>query len=261
MAMRTNTLKALLQGGQAAPGAWMTLPSLPVARILGRLGFAWVAVDAEHSHGDLSTLAATVGAIVDAGVSAPLVRLPANSVEWFKWALDAGAWGVIVPMVSSRAEAEQAVRWAKYPPEGIRSIGGAYTSFGLGSMDLGEYYQRANAEVLVAAQIEGAAALDDLDGILGVPGIDVAFVGPNDLHAQLGLTPSSEGAEPRFVAALEQIKAAAGRHGKALGIFCSDGAAAAMRLREGFQMVSVVTDAAALRATAARELAAARAGG
>lgn len=110
----------------------------------------------------------------------------------------------------------------------------------------------------MAAQIEGAAALDDLDGILGVPGIDVAFVGPNDLHAQLGLTPSSEGAEPQFVAALEQIKAAARRNGKALGIFCSDGAAAALWVREGFQMVSAVTAAAALRAAAARELAAVR---
>lgn len=256
--MRSNHLKALLRDGKPAYGAWMTLPSVPTARILGRAGLDWITVDAEHSHADLATLAATVAAIADAGISAPLVRLPANSVEWFKWALDAGAWGVIVPMVSSRAEAEQAVRWSKYPPEGIRSLGGAYASFGLGTSDAGEYYRSANDQILVAVQIESAPALEDLDGIIGTPGVDVAFVGPNDLHAQLGLPPSSEGAEPAFVAALERVKAAAGRHGKSLGIFCSDGAAAAARVAEGFLMVNVLTDAAALRSSALRELAAAR---
>lgn len=256
--MRTNHVKALLRAGSPAYGAWMNLPSVPAARMLGRAGLDWITVDAEHAHADLATLAATVAAIADAGVSAPLVRLPANSVEWFKWALDAGAWGVIVPMVGSRAEAEQAVRWAKYPPEGIRSFGGAYTSLGLGTADMGEYYRGANEQILVAVQIESAQALDDLDGILGTPGVDVAFVGPNDLHAQIGLPPSSEGAEPAFVAALERVKAAARRHNKVLGIFCSDGAAAAVRVAEGFQMVNVLGDAAALRAAAMHELAAAR---
>lgn len=256
--MRSNHLKALLREGRPAYGAWMTLPSVQTARILGRAGLDWITVDAEHAHADLGTLAATVAAIADAGVSAPLVRLPANSVEWFKWALDAGAWGVIVPMVSSRAEAEQAVSWAKYPPEGMRSLGGAYAAFGLGTTDAGEYFRGANEQILVAAQIESAAAMDDLDGIIGVPGVDVAFVGPNDLHIQLGLPPSSEGAEPAFVEALGLVRAAAARHGKALGIFCSDGAAAAARVAEGFQMVNVLTDAAALRSAAARELAVAR---
>lgn len=256
--MRTNHLKALLRDGKPAYGAWMNLPGVPAARILGRTGLDWIAVDAEHAHADLATLAATVAAIADAGLSAPLVRLPANSVEWFKWALDAGAWGVIVPMVGSRAEAERAVRWAKYPPEGIRSFGGAYTPLGLGTDDMGAYYRGANEQILVAAQIESAEALADLDGIVGTPGVDVAFVGPNDLHAQLGLPPSSEGAEPAFVEALERVKAAARHHGKALGIFCSDGAAAAARVAEGFQMVNVLSDAAALRASAVRELAVAR---
>lgn len=256
--MRSNHVKALLRDGKPAYGVWMNMPSVPTARILGRAGFDWITVDAEHAHGDLATLAATVAAIADAGVSAPLVRLPANSVEWFKWALDAGAWGVIVPMVNSRAEAEQAVAWSKYPPAGIRSFGGAYGQFGMGTTDVLEYFRGANEQILVAVQIESAPALEDLDGIIGVPGVDVAFVGPNDLHLHLGLPPSSEGAEPAFVAALERVQAAARRHGKATGIFCSDGRAAAERVGQGFLMVNVMSDASALRGTAVRELGAAR---
>lgn len=255
--MRTNHLKALLRDGQPAYGGWMSLPGIQQARLLGRVGLDWITVDAEHAHADLATLAATIAAIADAGVSAPLVRLPANSVEWFKWALDAGAWGVIVPMVNSRAEAEQAVRWAKYPPEGFRSYGGAYFSLTMDA-DPATYFRGANEQILVAVQIESAAALTDLDGIIGTDGVDVAFVGPSDLHAQLGLQPSTDGTEPAFLEALEQVKAAARRHGRALGIYCADGAAARKRVAEGFQMVNVLTDAVALRTAAARELHTAR---
>jgi 4-hydroxy-2-oxoheptanedioate aldolase len=255
--MRINHLKALLRDGKPIYGGWMSLPGVQQARILGRSGLDWIVVDAEHSHPDLSTLALMIAAIADAGVSAPLVRLPTNSVEWFKWALDAGAWGVVVPMVNSRAEAEQAVSWSKYPPEGLRSYGGAYAPF---SMDTepAEYFRSVNEQILVAVQIESVPALNDLDGIISTPGVDVAFVGPSDLHAQLGLPPSTDGAEPAFVEALEQVKAATRRHNRALGIFCADGAIARNRIAEGFQMVNVLTDAAALKAGAARELRAAR---
>ena len=159
--MRTNHLKALLRDGQPVYGGWMSLPGIQQARILGRAGLDWITVDAEHAHADLHTLSATIAAIADAGTSAPLVRLPANSVEWFKWALDAGAWGVIVPMVNSRAEAEQAVRWAKYPPEGIRSYGGAYFSLSMGA-DAGQYFREANGQILVAVQIESVRSASEL---------------------------------------------------------------------------------------------------
>ena len=141
--MRTNHLKALLRDGKPIYGGWMSLPGVQQARILGRSGLDWIVVDAEHSHPDLSTLALMIAAIADAGQSAPLVRLPTNSVEWFKWALDAGAWGVVVPMVNSRAEAEQAVSWSKYPPEGLRSYGGAYAPFSMDT-DPAEYFRSVN---------------------------------------------------------------------------------------------------------------------
>jgi 4-hydroxy-2-oxoheptanedioate aldolase len=256
--MRTNEVKAKLHRGEPALGAWLTLPSVASARVMARLGFDWLAVDTEHSAQHPALMAEMIACIADAGTCAPLVRLPANSVEWFKWALDAGAWGVIVPMVQSREEAERAVAWSKYPPLGTRSVGGIFGPYGFGVTDWASYGPQANDQILVAVQIESAQALQNLDEILSVPGIDVAFVGPNDLHAHLGLPPSSDGVEPAFLDALERIKAAAKRYEVAPGIFSGNGEAAAERVRQGFQMISVTTDASSMIAAATRNLRLAR---
>lgn len=255
--MRTNQVKEKLKRGEPALGAWLSLPSVPSARIMARLGFDWLVVDMEHSAHNPVLMADMVATIVDAGTSAPFVRVPANGVEWFKWALDAGAWGVVVPMVNNREEAQRAVEFAKYPPRGTRSIGGAFGPYGFGITNWPEYARAANDETLLIVQIESAPALHNLDEILSVDGVDVAFVGPNDLHAQIGLTPSTDGAEPEFLEALELIKASAGRHSVATGIFSRDGEAAAQRIREGFQMISVTTDISSMIAEARRNLRAA----
>src|SRR5437773_6640279 len=244
--MRTNQVKEKLKRGEPALGAWLSLPSVPSARIMARLGFDWLVVDMEHTAHNPVLMADMVATIADAGTSAPIVRVPGNSVEWFKWVLDAGAWGVVVPMVNTREEAQQAVAYAKYPPLGTRSIGGAFGPYGFGITDWPSYARAANDEILVIVQIESAQALQNLDEILSVPGIDVAFVGPNDLHAQLGLTPSSDGAEPEFLEALERIKAAARNHRVVTGIFSGGGEAAAERIRQRFQMISVTTDISSL---------------
>ena len=257
--MRTNQVKEKLRRGEAALGAWLSLPSVPSARIMARLGFDWLVVDMEHTAQNAALMADMVATIADAGTCAPMVRVPGNSVEWFKWALDAGAWGIIVPMVSTREEALRAVEFAKYPPRGNRSIGGAFGPYGFGITDWPDYARMANDEIIMAVQIESAQALENLDGILSVPGIDVAFVGPNDLHAQLGLTPSTEGAEPEFVDALERVKEAARKHDVALGIFSGNGAAAAERVRQGFQMISVTTDIFSMISAARENLRMARA--
>ncbi len=256
--MRTNQVKEKLKHGEPVLGAWLSLPSVPSARIMARLGFDWLVVDMEHSAQNPVLMGDMVATIADAGTCAPIVRVPTNSVEWFKWALDAGAWGVVVPMVNTREEAQRAVEFSKYPPLGARSIGGAFGPYGFGITDWSDYAQTANDEIIVTVQIESAQALENLEDILSVPGIDVAFVGPNDLHAQLGLTPSSDGAEPEFMAALERIKAGARQHHVALGIFSSNGEAAAARVRQGFQMISVTTDVSSLITETRRNLRAAR---
>jgi 4-hydroxy-2-oxoheptanedioate aldolase len=244
--MRTNAVKAQLKRGEPSLGAWLSLPSVTTARLMARMGFDWLLVDMEHTAQNPALMAEMVGTIADAGTSAPMVRIPTNSVEWFKWALDAGAWGVVVPMVNTRAEAMQAVEWTKYPPVGTRSIGGIFGPYGFGIADWPTYAKTANDEILVALQIESAEAMQNLEEIMSVPGLDVAFVGPNDLHAQLGLVPSTEGEEPEFVAALERIREQARKHNVALGIYSATGEAAIVRIRQGFQFISVISDARGL---------------
>lgn len=257
--MRTNHVKAQLRRGEQSIGAWISLPDVRVARLMAQIGFDWLLIDAEHSAQNPTLVADMIATIADAGTSAPFVRIPStNSLEWFKWTLDAGAWGVLVPMVNTREEAQQAVSWSKYPPQGTRSIGGVFASYGFGTTDRAEYARLANDEIMVIVQIESAAGIEHIEEIVSVPGVDVAFIGPNDLHAQLGLTPSSEGAEPEFLEALDKVKAAARRHNVAPGMFSSSGEAAATRLREGFQMVSAITDTTCLVAGVAQHLKQAR---
>src|SRR5215472_3516944 len=114
--MRTNHVKQILKQGDPALGAWLSFPSIATARVMAQLGFDWLVVDMEHTAQNPTLMADMVATIADAGTCAPLVRIPANSVEWFKWALDAGAWGVVVPMVDTREDAQRVVAYAAYPP-------------------------------------------------------------------------------------------------------------------------------------------------
>jgi 4-hydroxy-2-oxoheptanedioate aldolase len=161
-------------------------------------------------------------------------------------------------MVNTREDAQQAVDATKYPPVGARSIGGALAPYGFGTMDRQQYVQAANDEIMVIIQIESASALQNLDSILSVPGIDCAFVGPNDLHAQLGFPPSTEGAEPEFVEALERVKAGAREHQVATGIMTSGGEATVMRIQQGFQLICVTSDLNSMVAAATQNLRRAR---
>ncbi|MBV9259592.1 MAG: hypothetical protein JO215_16395 [Ktedonobacteraceae bacterium] len=252
--MRKNFVKEKLKRGEPTLGAWLNLPGIPSARAMARLGFDWLLIDMEHSAYDPVIMAEMVAIIADAGTSAPLVRVPSHNVEWFKWVLDAGAWGVLVPMINTRQDAERVVSWSKYPPMGTRSIGGAFAPYGFGTTDRASYTNAANDELLVIVQIESREGLNNVEEIASVPGIDVAFVGPNDLHAQLGFPPSYDGTEPEFVAALERIQAAAKKNHIATGIMTGSGASAAQRVRQGFQMVTVTTDLNSMIAGATRQL-------
>ena len=186
--MRTNTLKTRLANGEACRGIWLSLPSVPNARLLARLPCDWLAVDAEHSPLDVPTLTGIIAAIADAGGPAPLVRLAAGDVENVKRALDAGAWGIIAPMIDTRMEAEQVVAAARFPPQGSRSFGSLWAVLAWAT-DSPTYIRDVNAQILVGVQIETVAALKNLDAIMGTPGVDLAFVGPVDLSISMGLDP------------------------------------------------------------------------
>jgi 4-hydroxy-2-oxoheptanedioate aldolase len=251
--MRTNHVKTALRQGHASCGGWLALPSIPVARFMARLGFQWLAIDMEHGALDVPTMAQMVAAVAETGTCAPLVRVPDQQAAWIKWALDAGAWGIIVPMVGTRADAEQVVRLTRYPPAGIRSFGGAFAHHTFAATRAA-YGAAANDEILLVVQIESTTALANLDDILSVPGIDAALVGPYDLRVQLGLQPASDGNEPAFVQALTHIQAAAQHHSVPLGIYCSDGHVAARRINEGYLLVSVISDTGVLTTGAQHHL-------
>jgi 4-hydroxy-2-oxoheptanedioate aldolase len=243
--MRMNHVKAALAEGKATFGAWLGLPSPLAARLTARAGYDWLMVDMEHSPLNYTMMAEIVGVIVDAQGPAPFVRVPENTLGNIKQVLDSGAWGILCPMVNSAEEAEAIVSWCKYPPAGTRSIGGMFAPLGF-NVSRTEYLPHANNEVMVAIQIESKAGLDNVDKILAVPGIDIAFIGPNDLHASLGLTPALESTQPLFLEAVETIKGAAARHKVAMGILASGGEVAAQHAKNGFQFIGATSDSWAL---------------
>ena len=251
--MRTNIVKQKLSSGEPCRGIWLGLPDSFSVRLLAQLPLDWLLIDAEHAPVDALTLSQMVAAMSGPGNPAPFVRVADASVENMKRALDAGAFGVIAPMINNRKEAEQVVMWSRYPPLGQRSFGNAYAGLAFGT-SMGEYLRFANEQTVLGIQIESREALGNLDEIFSVPGIDMVFVGPVDLSVSLGLEPLPENQHPIFLEALAEIKARAKQHKLPLGIYCSNGASARMRIEEGFQFVNVTSDIGSLTNHAVREL-------
>ncbi|MBM3881764.1 MAG: 2-dehydro-3-deoxyglucarate aldolase [Verrucomicrobia bacterium] len=238
--MKTNLVRAKLKRGEFTLGTWLTIPDPLTARLMARVGFDWLTVELEHAPVTIEVAAQSCALIAGAGV-VPLVRVPWNTGENIKRVLDTGAWGVVVPLVNSRADAEAAVAAARYAPAGARTIGGQLHAANFDTAPA-TYYERANDEILVVVMIEQAPAIAALDEILSVPGIDVAFIGPNDLHHSLGYRPMFESQEPAFVAAVRRLLEACKRHGVAPGIHVADAAAAQRRRAGGFQFIAVASE-------------------
>lgn len=246
--MKTNPVRHKLARGETSFGSWLTVPAPFSAQLMGRMGFDWLTLELEHTPMTLETAGACISLLANADV-APLVRIPINSVENIKRVLDIGAWGIVVPMVNSRAEAEAVVAAARYRPIGKRSIGGSLHAANFDT-DASTYYARANDEVLVVVMAEHVDAVERADEIFSVPGIDAVFIGPNDLHASLDLPPAFESDDPKFVNAVNHIRATAKKHGVASGIHVADAAQAKRRAEEGFQFIAVASDAGFMMAKA-----------
>ena len=181
--MRRNPVKAALQAGKPQIGTWLSFANVHATRLMARVGFAWLTVDLEHSPIDWSEAAVLFGAIADAG-GVPLARVPRGDHDHIKRVLDAGAWGIVVPMVDTVEEAKAAIAAAKYPPVGNRSLGGSLHAVNFGTT-AGEYYKRANDEILVVLQTESPRGVENAEAIYSLKGVDAIFVGPNDLTAQM----------------------------------------------------------------------------
>jgi 2-dehydro-3-deoxyglucarate aldolase len=187
-------------------GSWIQLGHPAVAEIMAAAGFDWLTVDLEHSTISLAE-AENLIRIIDLKGVVPLVRLSSNNSEQIKRVMDAGAHGVIVPMVKSEAEVKRAVRAVKYPPDGDRSVGLARAQ-GYGT-NFAEYYKWQKEESLVIVQIEHIDAVNNLEKILSVPGVDAYIVGPYDLSGSLGIPGQFE--NPTFLEAIKEIRDVAER--------------------------------------------------
>ena len=242
--MRDNHTLDRIRRGEPAIGSWLQLGHPAAARLLAAQGlFDWLLVDFEHAPLDPAAAAVVLSSVADvsAGRVTPLARVASGSAACIKHALDAGAQGVIVPMVESAAEVREAARHARFPPVGSRGAGGLGPHLGFGA-SRPEYLVRANEQILFGVQIETRAALDDLDRILDVPGVDLCFIGPNDLHLALGCAARFWSDEPAFTAAIARIRAACAARRTPLGTLCRDAASARARLAEGFTFVGIGSD-------------------
>lgn len=240
-------LRSSLAAGGTSIGSWMQIPDGSVAEIMGASGFDWVAVDLEHGSIDTSQLPGLFRAL-ELGGTLPLVRIAEISPTACKHALDAGAGGVIVPMIESRTQLERMRDACRWPPAGRRGVGFSRANMFGQRFDL--YREEAQSPLLVP-MIESRGALDALDDVLTTAGVDAVLIGPYDLSASLGCT--GDFGHPRFTAAMDAIRAAAQRHGVAAGIHvvAPDIEQLQARVSEGFRFIAYSLDAVML-ATAAR---------
>lgn len=238
--MRPNPVKRALKAGQPSVGTWLSLGSITASRFMARAGFSWLTIDIEHSLVDWETATHMFATIADAGCTA-LARVPANRHDHIKRVLDNGAHGIVVPMVNSRQEAEDAVSAVLYPPQGTRSVGGSVHALNFGT-NANDYYEHANEELLIVLQCEHIQSVENADAIFSVPGIDAIFVGPNDLAASMrtkdGKPPSAQATKE----AMDHILKTCKKHGVAPGVHCGSADEVNARIEEGWQFMAITSE-------------------
>ena len=244
-----STLRELWESDRPTFGGWCVLPSSFSAELMGRCGFDWVCIDTQHGLVGYDQMVPMLQGLAITGTPA-FVRVRWNEPGEIMKALDAGAQGVVVPMVNSAEEARQAVGAARYPPEGYRSWGPVRAALGVD----GYSPQTANRRTVVAIMVETRSGLSQIDEILSVPGVDAVYVGPNDLAVTHGLAPSADVEDRAHGELVEAILAACLRRGVVPGIHCGSAATARRWIEAGFRMINVASDAVFLRQAAAAAL-------
>jgi len=247
--LKKNRVKELWREGKAAVGVWMVLGSPIPAEIIANLGYDWIVIDTEHGSIDIGTTQSIIQAVSYTG-AVPMVRVAWNDPALIKRALDAGAYGLVIPMVNSREEAVQAVQAARYPPLGIRSYGGPRARLYGGA----DYFEHANEEIALIVQIEHIDAVNHAAEILSVKGVDAFFIGPSDLAISMGLKPGLDQTDPGHVAAISKTLAAGKKYGVAGGIHVGSAEAANERIAQGFQFVGLSSDEGFIRSAASSAL-------
>ncbi|KAF8137177.1 Pyruvate/Phosphoenolpyruvate kinase-like domain-containing protein [Boletus edulis] len=261
--MTTHALAQAFKAAKPAFGVWITLPGVINARTVAQSSshLSWVMIDCEHGLTSLQPGAAeSIQAITGLGSNAPsaLVRIPATgastSTSWqIKYALDAGARGVLVPMVSDAAKARDVVSDSRFPPGGRRGFGSPFTQSTWGT-SAAEYIKSANEHITIMIQIETREGVENVGEIAAIDGIDVLFIGPYDLSLALGYPPPSPDPHPNVEKVIQQILKAAHDKGKKCAIYCTSGVQSFKRAQEGFDMINVASDSGAISESIARNL-------
>jgi 4-hydroxy-2-oxoheptanedioate aldolase len=250
--MTPDGIRQKWAAGEVTYGLWTAIPDPFAAELTALSDLDYICIDQQHGLMDYADLVALLPVIERHGVL-PITRVPGNEPWLIGRALDAGAMGVVVPMVSTAAEAAAAVAACRYAPHGIRSFGPIRAAIAAGTGN-----PRVLEQVLCIVMVETVEGLANLEAIAATPGVDAIYIGPADLALSLGLAPKLEATEPAHAEAIAAIRAACKGSGIAAGIQCSDGAAARMQVEAGFQMVTIAKDSALLQAAVRRELLAAQ---
>jgi 2-keto-3-deoxy-L-rhamnonate aldolase RhmA len=232
-----NAMKRKLGRGEKVMGAWISSGSPNSLDLLRNFSFDWFLFDMEHSAITIETVAHMVQ-VLNGSSAAPLVRVGQIDQAAFKIVLDAGAQGIIVPLVNTVEEAERAVKFCKYPPLGVRGVAATKASeYGL---SLGKYIRSANDETTVIAQIETPQAVDNIAKIVAVDGVDIAFVGPSDLTMTLGLL--DDRTNPKVVEAMMKVVKACDDAGKVAGVMATTLDEAKLAVQRGFRFIALASD-------------------
>lgn len=235
-----NELKKRLRKNEQVFGTWITVESPIATEMMSLQGFDYFVFDTEHSPLDVLTVQNMMQAMSNGSKTTPLVRVWWNDIVAIKRALDIGAHGLIVPWINSREEAELAVKSALYPPEGIRGCGPRRAAL----IDP-EYLETANEEILVICQIETVEAVDNIEDICSVEGVDVTYIGPADLSASYGHLGNKS--HPEVQKAIEKVFDATKDAGLATGVHEGSGKTIKERIEEGYNLITIGNDLVYMR--------------
>jgi 4-hydroxy-2-oxoheptanedioate aldolase len=230
-------------------GFWLSLASADIAEICAGLGFDWVLIDAEHGAQTLPGIAHQLRAVEASPPCSAIVRVPSHDAVWIRQVLDLGAQTIMIPMVETPDQASALVTASRYPPDGDRGIGGARAARWGGRL---AHVSEANAQVCMVAQIETARALDEIEAIAAVPGIDALFVGPADLAASLGMLGPAK--FPQLEKITGEVLARIRATGKPAGILSRDERLLQQYLNGGARFIATGIDSFALAQIAGAQL-------
>lgn len=246
--IETNPVTDKLRSGQPSVGSWLSLCSPVSAELMARAGWEWLVVDVEHSPVGFDTMVNCFRA-VQLGGAVPMARVPWNDTVWIQRTLDAGALGLVVPMVNTAEDARHVVSNMKYATKGQRSFGGSRVAPYID----GDYRTWTEENLAVIVMVETAQAVENAEAILAVEGVVGCFIGPNDLALSLGRSPSDMGPGTKHEAAVMEVLAAAQKTRKAAGMHCYNAADVTLRIGQGFQFLALSSDAGLLRKAAREE--------